>query len=724
MNIDQTALAEHPRVHPTAQPAPPLTLPESLRDKPGYPACLMPLLTALDWRGVQRELAEALPHLSDDLDLIDFRNTLANLNFASELVRAPLHRLDRRLMPCLFVPDGEGPRVLIDMEGGQVTYFDPATGETRSEPSSGVRGSAYCFRANSQEYLTNPAQEVDQAWFDRFLVRFRPTWRSLLGITLLLNLLGLAVPLFIMMVYDRVVASGSIPTLVYLGIGIATALAFEFALRSIRVRLLAYVGARMDTLINTSVFRRILSLPPIFTEGATIGAQVARMKEFEAIRDFFTSPLALVFLEIPFVILFIAVIAVLAGPLALVPVVLIAMFALAIAVFNPIMRKLVAKASRATAARQSFYVEMLSKLRTIKYGRSERTWLERHRTYSADAATASFQTAMLTTLIQTTGHILMLCAGVAMLGFGALRVLDGAMTVGALVASMALTWRVLSPLQSCFLTFAKLEQVRNGIRQLNNLMRLQPERAAGSASTAAMRVDGRVTLSRVSLRYAADAQPALIGVSLEVQPGEVVAVIGRNGSGKTSLFNLILGLYHPQVGSVRIDGHDIRQLDPVAFRQSIAYMPQHSQLFHGTIAQNLRLAEPGASDEDLRQAAERAHVLDDILAFPQGFDTRVSDQAVQNMSAGFRQRLALARVYLKNAQLVLMDEPSTALDDRGDAAFRAQVNRLRRHSTVFFVTHRPSHIRLADRVLFLDNGALTMNGPPEEVLKRLPGGLA
>lgn len=689
----------------------------------GYDACLGPLLAALGWRGEARTIVEARPHFVAVLDLIDFRNTLANVGYSSRPVRTTVSRIDTHMLPCLFVPSGGAPMVVRRGPHGQLEIFDSDTGETKPATSEFGRGTAYVFEARESEKGDARFRQGERTWFQRMATRFGPTLRVLLVMTFLLNLLALTVPLFIMLIYDRVVATGSLSTLAYLAGGIGLALAFEFALRYLRARVLAYVGARADTLAGTAVFKRILYLPAALTEAASVGAQVARMREFEAVRDFFTSPLALVLLEAPFVLLFIAVIAVLGGPIALVPVALFAFFALAAVILNPLVRKSVAASSRAAGARQDFQVEMLSKLRTIKYSRADETWFDRYREHSAEAATAHFRTAAITAMVQTVGHVLMMCAGIATLAFGVGQVLDRDMTVGALIACMALVWRVLSPMHTCFLTFIRLEQVRNGIRQINNLMALPPESEQLPASAPNIDLEGRVTFSRVSFRYTADAHPAVIGMSFDIRPGEVIAVVGPNGSGKSSLLNLILGLYTPQVGSVRIDGHDIRQLDPVQFRKSVAYMPQDCHLFHGSIAQNLRLADPGASDEELREAAAGANVLEDILALPYGLETRVADQAVQNMSAGFRQRLALARVYLKNAPLVLLDEPSTALDPKGDDAFRLKIENLRGHNTVFFVTHRPSHMKLADRVLVLEGGVLTLSGTPQDVLNRISGDL-
>ena len=365
---------------------------------------------------------------------------------------------------------------------------------------------------------------------------------------------------------------------------------------------------------------------------------------------------------------------------------------------------------------------MLSNMRPIKSTGAEAEWRGRYEEISSKSVMSGFRMGQIAGLVQTLAHVLMLSAGISTLAFGIMRVLDGSMTVGALIATMALIWRVLSPLNAGFLTLTKFEQVRSGIQSINNLMRIPTERDPHAPSVTHKEFAGRITFSRVSLRYRADAEPALIGVTFDVNPGEIIGIAGSNGSGKSSILKMVLGLYRPQAGGVMLDGLDIRQIDPIELRNKIAYVPQTTHLFHGTIAQNLRLAEPTTSDEALRRAAQEAGVLDDIEDLPQGFDTWIGDQSAQAMPSGFIQRLSLARAYLKNAAVLLFDEPTNALDDKGDNAFLAQLERLRGHATVLLVTHRPSHMRTCDRLVVLDRGAVALEGTPDEVFQKLPAG--
>lgn len=682
-------------------------------------ACLAPLLDALGWRGTPRQLAEALPHLSERLDLDDLLSVLANLRYTCRPVDTRMGDIDERLLPCLFVANDGSMRVLLENRADGLRAFDGGSGQLTVVDDTERRGTGYFFAPSSAPAAPAQPPEEAGAWLASMAGRFRGLAWQVFGIAFLNSVLALAAPLFILAIYDWVIPSGSTGTLAYLGAGIVFVIGADFALRLLRGRYLAYVGGRIDTIFGTVALERLVYLPIGMITRSPLGAQLARLKQFEAVRDFFTGPLAAVFLDLPFVPLFLAVMAWIAGPVALIPAVLVAVFAVCVKVVNPRLKAAVAAAGQARAARQSFLIEMLTYLRSIKGFNGEDTWRQRHRELSATAAMASYRAARVSAFAQTTAQVLMQTAAVATLTYGAHRVLAGDMSVGALVASMALAWRILGPLQSGFTSMLTYEQVRLGAQQLDRLMRLKPEREPGLTVCSHRTINGSVTFDRVSLRYTPQGAPALLGVDFKAAPGEIIAITGPSGAGKSTALKLLAGLYQPQAGAVLIDGIDIRQLDCGELRHAIAYVPQHCHLFHGTVAQNLRLANPAASDQTLLVAAEEAAVLNDILALPDGFDTRLTDRVQRRLPKGFNQRLMLARAYVKDAPICLFDEPGKLLDGVADRALMTKIQSLRSRSTVIFITHRPSHMRLADRVLYIDGGRVVLDGPPADVLKRL-----
>ncbi|MDJ0944614.1 MAG: ATP-binding cassette domain-containing protein [Kiloniellales bacterium] len=680
-------------------------------------ACLMPLLSALGWHGNPRQLAEAMPHFADSLDIVDLLNVLANLNYVTRPAELSLDHLDPRLLPCLFVPDDGAAKVLLEEADGGFRAFDAATAETGFQAALPMAGTAYFVSARDSDGEAERRPQDD--WFRSVAQRFRGLVLQMLGITFLNSVLALAVPLFIMTVYDRVIPSRSLSTLGFLFLGVLLALAIDAALRFLRARVLAYVGARIDVILGAAALQQILHLPIVMTERATIGAQVSRLRQFESVREFFTGPLAGVFLELPFLVIFVAVIGLIAGPLAWIPIILTAVFLCAALAILPSMRGAVAESGEARARRQSFAIEMISNMRAIKQCALERTWSGRYREIGAKAALANFRTSRISVFVQTLSQTLMFAAGIATATLGTLQVLDGAMTVGALIATMALVWRVLSPLQVGFLSLTRLEQVKLGLKQMNQLMRLKLEREPGRIGSGLRSFKGEVAFRRASLRYTADSEPALFGINFTVKPGEMVAVAGANGVGKSSVLKLIAGLYQPQAGAVMIDGIDLRQLDVGELRTSIGYVPQTCHLFHGTIAQNLRLANPTASDAELAQAALDAGLLEDILSLPEGFETRLTDRLQRQLPRGLKQKIILARAYVTQASIYLLDEPAYHLDAAGDTALMRKLQQLRGRATVFIVTQRPSHMRLADRLIVLDSGMVALAGHPEAVLAKM-----
>ncbi|MAU41346.1 MAG: lantibiotic ABC transporter [Kordiimonas sp.] len=688
-----------------------------------FAACLIPLLQALGWRGQIRQLTESLPHFANGLNQTEFRNTLAHLGYATKPADAELVRIDPRLFPCLFLPEDNDPWVVLERHDNHFRIFDSAVQAERNVHIDEVFGRAYFVSAAHTSFTGQKSETItEDNWIGALAQRFKGTFLQLLSITFLLNIMALMVPLFIMSIYDKVIPSQSTTVLAYLASGILLAIGCEIGLRTIRAKMMAYLGARVENIVANATFRQLMSLPPLLTESAPIGNQVSRLKEFDTIRDLFSGSLINVALELPFVLLFIAVIAILGGSLAFVPVVMMMLFAVIAIIILPTMRNSVKESSKARAARHSFLVEAMGGIRTIKQTAGEEKWLERYRDLSAESSYRHFRTSQISLLLQSLAQTIMMAAGVATVGLGVLKVLEGTMSIGALIACMALVWRVLSPLQNLFLSLTRAEQIKTSLKQINQLMKLKTERPVDNTAITQRHFKGRVMLERVSFRYRADNEPALLGVNARIEPGEMVAIIGPNAAGKSTLLKMIAGLYRPQAGQVILDDMDIRQINPLELRQALGYVPQICHLFHGSIAQNIRLSHPTASEEELQEACRLAGVLDDILALPKGFETRIGDQSIQKLPSSFKQRLSLARGLVKKAPILLLDEPAKTLDMAGDAAFIETLKTLRGQSTVIMTTHRPSHIRLADKVIVLEAGMMTHFGTPDEVLPQIYGG--
>jgi ATP-binding cassette subfamily C protein/ATP-binding cassette subfamily C protein LapB len=509
-----------------------------------------------------------------------------------------------------------------------------------------------------------------------------------------------------MAIYDSVIGTESVSMLIHLVAGAILVLGADFTLRKLRTRAVSYFGARIDNLVGNEVFRHILYLPPAYTERATISSQVARIKDFDGVRDFVTGPQALILFELPFAVVFLIAIALLAGIVVFIPILMIVLFVILFFILNGRVSRAVAKSSRAVAERQEFVIEAMNSLRPLKYTNSTKIWMDRYRVSSSKAAIAGYETSRINALVSAISQFMMMTAGIATVALGALEVIDGSMSVGALIATMILVWRSLGPLQLAFVSLPRFAQVRAGTRQVDSIMRLPQERGREDFVPLAPKVDGHIQFSRITFRYTPDADPVLWNIDFVANPGEIIALVGDNGCGKSTIVKLLLALHRPQSGTILIDGHDIRQFDALELRRLIGYVPQIPQFFYGTIAQNLRLAKPSASDDDIRKAARDAYVLDDIEALPDGFETRIGDGKSSGLPGSILQRLNIARCYLKDAPIVILDEPGTALTFEADQATMEAIRRMRGRKTVILITHRPSHMRLADKLVSMDSGRI------------------
>jgi len=680
--------------------------------------CLAPFLKALAYRGTEINRIEALPHFQHGMDIADLRTALVNLGYKTELQRRPPCEIDPRLMPCLHEADETGDVVvLLGAVDGAIFAF--AGGHYRSlSADEMVRpGSAYF----ALPLEAKPTAADRSTWSAKLVRRFKPFAVQLLLISLVSNLLALAVPIFVMVVYDQVIALRALDALPMLFVGVAIAIAVDLYLKTLRSALLGALAARIDYLIGTATFAKLLRLPLSYTDGPAISAQVARLREFQAVRDLFAGPAASAIIDFPFTIIALAAVMALTGWLVLVPVIACVVFA--VAGFLGARWLQVYEQAQSASAMQLFnhVTDTTLHHESIKREGAERVWSHRFRLMSADAAIRAGTAQDHGATLEALSQFLNSAAALAVLLCGTLMVLDGAITVGALIATMALTWRILSPAQQLFQTLGRFGRLRASIQSMNQMLRMTDEYDAGIPNLARAPRHGHVAFNRVSLRYGRDSDPVLMNVNLTIPAGKMVALTGPNGSGKSSILRLVQGLYQPQTGVVSIDGADIRQLPAKVLRRAIACAPQKNDVFYGTIAQNLRLSDALASDETLRAAADQAGILHAIQAFPDGFNTRIGDARTMSLPPGFLRQLTIARALVRSAPILLIDEPEAMLDEEGANAVQRMLERARGTRTVIFTSHRPSYIRLADFAVVLRGGGVEFGGKPDGAIEKLLG---
>jgi len=694
-----------------------------------FAACVAPLLTALDWGGEVHQVCESLPHYPDQIDRVDFINTLANLNYQIQHTTVNLKTFDKRLAPCLIVSNectsSERPYVIFTADDKKLYGFDGNT--LQCIPFAEIKkknGTIYTFKAVDEDGLDNhklnrQVHEKASRWARVLGKRFSSVHVQTFMSSCVINLLALVSSLFVMAVYDKVIGNNAPETLYYLATGAILAILFESMLRYLRSKSLAFFGVRLDAIVTQSIFERLLYLPPRVVESSSIPAQVARLKDFDSVRNFFSGPVGISLVEVPFTLIFILTIYFIGGPLVRIPLLLALSYMILGLVMLPRIQSSTEEGAVANVKRQTLMVETMRKFRPIRVHGVMDTWLERYRKLSGVSSYTSFKSSQQTALVEAIAYGLSILAGITTLTYGIFLVWEQQITTGALIATMMLVWRVISPLQSICNSLVRIRYIFRSVGQVHKLMRSEPENSA-ALSDHPFTVKGDISFGGVGLRYTADRAAIFSGMTLDIHAGEIVAVTGLSGSGKSSLLKLIIGLYPPQMGAVLIDGLDIRQRDPIALRRNIAYTPQNPELFHGSIEQNLRMCKPDATPDELRACLRQAGALDAVEKFKDGMGYFIGDYRSEQLSSTLTYQLTLARAYLRDTTIMLFDEmPPTLLGKETGLFFHEFLKDVRGRKTIIYVSDREEDILKADKLIYLTGTGQVLTGEPAELLAAL-----
>ncbi|MGB9142429.1 MAG: ATP-binding cassette domain-containing protein, partial [Aestuariivirga sp.] len=536
-------------------------------------------------------------------------------------------------------------------------------------------------------------------------------WQSL-GI----NLLGLAVSFYVMFVYDKAIGTKSTDTLIFFLAGGLTVAALELRLRRHRAANIARLAARFDALALTGAYQSVLGFPLAMSENAPLGAQLTRFRQFEVGRELFGGSLATSLIDLPFTIIFFLMIFGLGGVLGFIPVAFAVVLALTGLCTNPALSKLLRDTGEWKGKSDSLLVEICTRLNLIRADNAEEVWLDRASETYRKYLTSKFQNQQFNNNLQVMAQAGVSISGAAVLGFGSVEVMNGSLSLGALIAIMAVVWRVLGPMQTVFLSLHRLHNIVGTIKQIDRLVSIRREREPGRISDAGFKAAGQMSLSGVCFRYANRPDLAIKNITLNFRPGEFVTLTGLSGAGKSTLLKIMIGLYQPQSGSVRINDLDLRQIDLEEVRHKLSFLGQEPAFFYGTVAQNMRLAAPDATDEELKRVLSAVGIANNDPHLPEGLETRINALNRRSMSLSFLQRLAIARAFLGKPPVILLDEPANHLDQEGDEALMHMISTFKGKSTIVMITARPSHMRASDRVIVLHDGAAMAQGKPEEIV--------
>lgn len=691
--------------------------------------CLVELTRIHGRPSTRAALTAGLPLEAGQLTPGLFARAAARAGLAAKLGRRSLDRIDAALLPAVLLLQGEEACVLLGWdEGGQrAQLLFPETGQgsvslSRDELAERYAGIAIFARPHFRFDQRTPAvgQVHLRHWFWGALAEQWPVYRDVLGAAFLINMLALAMPLFTMNVYDRVVPNRALETLWVLALGILIVIGVDFLLRSLRGYFIDLASARIDMKLSALIMERVLGMR-MEARPAAVGSFSANLRSFESVRDFITSASVTAFIDLPFALLFVIVIGLIAWPLIF-PV-LAAMLAVAVYayVLQYKMHELSETTYRAGALRNATLIESLSALETIKTQAAENVMQSKWEKSVAFVARVNNRMRFLSAAatngaaeIQQLVNVTVVIVGVYLIG-------EGMLSMGGLIACTMLSSRAVAPLGQMVGLLLQFQNARISLTSLEQIMGHPVERPADANFVHRPDLRGSIEFRDVHFSYPNTQVAALRGVTARIEQGEKVVIIGRVGSGKTTLQKLLLGLYQAEQGTVSVDGVDVRQLDPADLRRNIGYVPQDVTLFYGTLRDNIAIGAPYADDAAILAAAEAGGLSEFVNRHPDGFDMLIGERG-ESLSGGQRQGVAIARAFLMDPPILLLDEPTSAMDFSSEQQFKDRLRKIAAHKTVLIVTHRNSLLELATRIIVVDDGKVVADGPRDQVIQALQSG--
>ncbi len=691
--------------------------------------CLVELTRIHGRPSTRAALSAGLPLPKIGLTPSLFHRAASRAGFSSKVVRRPLEKIETVLLPAILLLENNEACLLMRWEedGSQAHVLFPDAGQGSVAVPRGTLEARYAgivifarphFRFDQR--TPEVGAIVQRHWFWGAFLEQLPVYRDVLMAAAIINVLALAMPLFTMNVYDRVVPNFAVETLWMMAAGILLVLGVDYALRLLRGHFVDLAGARIDHQLSALIMERVLGMR-LADKPASVGSFAATLRSFESVRDFIASATVTALIDWPFALLFLLVMAWISWPLVFIPI----LGGIGMLIYSYIiqhkMHELSETTYRATALRNATLIESLTALETIKAHGAEGQMQAKWEKTAAFLARVNGELRLLSSSAMNGSNTLQQFINMATVVAGVYLIHAGMLTMGGLIACTMLAGRAMAPMAQLVALLMQYQNARLALKSLEETMKRPTERANESAFIHRAEIRGDIEFRDVSFAYAEDCEPALKNVSFRIRPGEHVVVLGRVGSGKTTLQKLMLGLYTPTSGAVYIDGVDLRQLDPADLRRNVGYVEQDTMLFYGSLRDNIAIGAPYADDQTVIEAAEMGGLAEFVNRHPQGFDMIIGERG-DSISGGQRQGVAMARAVLLDPPILLLDEPTSSMDFTSEEQLKARLRRFTEHKTMVIVTHRLSLLDLASRIIVVDGGKVVADGPRDKVVEALQSG--
>lgn len=662
-----------------------------------------------------------------------FSRAATRAGFQSRIMKVDLEQISPLILPCILLlksNDGESIKACIlerfDDTREHAKIILPEMGEVENEVSVETLKKEYYGLAiflkkklNYEEQTLDILEKKKTHWFWGTMAQVKSIYRDVILASLLINIFVLATPLFTMNVYDRVVPNGAIGTLWALSIGVLVVYIIDIVLKFIRSHFLEVAGRKTDIIMSSILFERVMDLK-ISSMPKSIGSFANVLKEFESIRGFLTSSTISLLIDMPFVIIFLLTIYYIGGNIVLIPLFIMLIILMYTLNARNKLQDHIKTTYKAAGSKNGVLIESLGAIESLKtlgaLGYAQWKWEEA----TGDIADKSIQTKFLSASISTVTSFLVQLNTVMIIIAGVYMIESMSLTLGGLIATVIIASRAIAPMGQVASLLASYEHTKTAYKAIDDIMNLPVEHPDGKRFVQRPEYKGIVTFQDVWFTYPEAEKASLEDVNFKIEQGEHVALVGKIGSGKSTVQKLILGLYHAQEGSVLIDGIDIKQIDPADLRKNIAYVSQDIVLFSGTVKDNLIYRAPHADDEMILKAAQISGILDFVNKHPKGFDMQVGERGAM-LSGGQRQSIAIARAILLDSPIVILDEPTSAMDNATEQKIINNLQEYLEGKTLILVTHKNSLLKLVDRMVLFEDGKRKLDGTKEDVLMKLSG---
>ncbi|MGY6269535.1 type I secretion system permease/ATPase [Achromobacter denitrificans] len=689
--------------------------------------CLVEITRLHGVTATAQALSSGLPLEEHRLTPALLPRAAARAQLSARVVRRTLDSISQDLLPAILLLHGERACLLLKKDGGKYVVSHPELGGSSMEMDPAELAAQYtglvCF-VRPQFRFDARAPEVakvrERHWFWAAIMENRRLYRDALIAALLINIFAMAMPLFTMNVYDRVVPNNAIETLWVLAIGITLVVIFNMILGTARSHVVDSASKRVDVRLSAQIMERVLDLR---LEGrpVSVGSFAANLRSFESIRDFIASATITTLVDLPFILLFLLALAWISPWMILPPLVAIVLILLVSLAAQARMESLTMASFQASSQRNATLVEALTGLEAVKtlnaQGSIQRNWERATEFIAQTGGKLKLISSSTVGFVQAVQQMV----SISVVIIGVYQAQESAISMGGIIAASMIAGRCLAPLGQVAGLLMQYQNARTSLGSIDNYMKLPIERPAEAEFLHRPVFHGGLEFRDVTFTYPGAAQPALKKVSFKLKPGEKVGVIGRIGSGKTTLEKLALALYQPTEGAVLLDGVDIRQIDPADVRRAIGHVPQDPLLFYGSLKHNLAMGAPYADDASILAAANLAGVSDFANLHPNGFDMVIGERG-ESLSGGQRQSVAVARALINDPPILLLDEPSSNMDHQSEAQLRKRLGEASETKTILLVTHRTALLDLVDRLIVIDNGHVVADGPKEQVVEALRQG--